>query len=301
MVPPDPSGMLIEDCAGNVVVENVLLDSYGWYGFGVRIEGCANVVLRGCDVLLGSSPLEIVDSNVVLTTTGVHQTAPFQNPFPPYTIGYTNSVPALSMQNSTVTLIGSIVRGGWVWGSSGNAKPAAILANSTLRIGPATSLLGAFLGGNYYVQAYTSPNPSLCVVERDPRSTVNWTLALNPPPTPTTIDSVFHGWLVAGQPFGVTVAGPTNGFALLAFGDLSTAPAPTPWGLLAATPSSAFVVDLVALTHPEGFHQWILDCPITAPIATPFVFQALTLSPSGAMTLTEPSPIVVGWPFGVPL
>jgi hypothetical protein len=42
-----------------------------------------------------------------------------------------------------------------------------------------------------------------------------------------------------------------------------------------------------------------MQCPKKAPVAIPFVFQCLTLSPAGQFGVTIPSPFTVGWPHGV--
>jgi hypothetical protein len=132
-------------------------------------------------------------------------------------------------------------------------------------------------------------------VRIDPRGTV-----VNPgaPLIPETMHSTFHSWVVANETFGVTVAGPANGFALLAFGDWLPN-TQSPLGSLAMDPNAILPVALVALPAPNGYFQWTLTCPLTAPVAHAYALQALTIAPNGALGVSVPSPLTVAWPRGI--
>ena len=178
-------------------------------------------------------------------------------------------------------------------------QPAVVLEDSTLRIGPSSRVLGGSFGSGPMF-AYTAQDPATCTVEMDPRATVeNINIITAPQPTPTHFGTVFHSWIVAGEDYGVAVAGPENGFALLALGSLLHAPVPTLFGETLIDLATMQPVELFALPSPEGCVQRVYNCPATAPVATPFVFQALTLSPSGAFGRSIPSPLTVAWPQGV--
>jgi hypothetical protein len=55
----------------------------------------------------------------------------------------------------------------------------------------------------------------------------------------------------------------------------------------------------VTPSNPDGHFTWTLNCPLTAPVAHAFALRALTIAPNGALGVTEPSPLIVGWPHGV--
>jgi len=119
-----------------------------------------------------------------------------------------------------------------------------------------------------------------------------------PPPQPTDIHAAYHSWMIAGEPYRVSVAGPSNGFALLLLGDWMPTPITTPFGPLAVDPVWAWFVAVAFLPAPYGYVEWTFACPSTAPNAHAFAFQALTLSPTGQLGLSAPSPLTVGWRHG---
>lgn len=105
-----------------------------------------------------------------------------------------------------------------------------------------------------------------------------------------------HDWVVAGEPYRVWVTGPRNGFAFLAVG--GAAPGVTWTGTELGFPLPGQVIGLAALDPVDGIHRWDLTCPAVVPSGPLFVFQALVLDPTGAVSLTTPSPFTVGWQHG---
>ena len=296
--PVAPAGIEITNCQGAVVVEDLYYDSLGIAGTVMRVNQSTNVVFRGCQLAMGGNALEVTDSNVLLTTT-------FISHFPPWPgqNAYTQTTEGLNLVRSTATLVGSDVRGCSLMNpalSAMSARRAVLLDNSTLRIGHASIVVGGVTGSSptQYLASYgIAPPPSVSAVHRDPHST----MAALPVPSiviSTIIPAAYHSWVVAGENYGVTVGGHNDGFALLLLGDLNPLPTPTPFGPIAIDPMTATFVDLVTTPAPGGFHQWTFHCPTSAPNGYAFAFQALTLSPSGTIGFSEPSPLTVGWQHG---
>jgi hypothetical protein len=83
------SGIVAVDCAGDVLLEDIYHEASPWPGSHLRFERCANVVLRGCEFRQVTSPLTVIDSNLLMTTTSVTGTwiicglgAPPHDPMP---------------------------------------------------------------------------------------------------------------------------------------------------------------------------------------------------------------------------
>lgn len=282
------------DCQGDVLLDNVSAWSFGMPNVLARVERCSEVVLRGCSWRLGGSPLLVLDSHLVMTTCDIDYAAPWtSNP-------YTQTTETVRVINSTVTAIGSVIwgaddAGGGVYQS----RPAVVVHSGTFRVGPFTSLLGGSTGTwSGQTRAYDILNPSLGSVQKDPRGIIQPLPPFSPPPVPITLDATFHSWVTANVNFGVTVAGPANGFAVLAFGDWQPG-SPTPLGNLDIAPGSAFGIAVAPLSANDGSYQWTFACPLTAPVAHAYAMQAITLAPNGALGITVASPLTVGWPHGV--
>jgi len=276
------------------LLDGAILFSPGFATFIARIERSTHVVLRGSEIRLGGSPLIVLDSNIVITTCIIDYATPWTGS------GYAQTTEALRVVNSTVTAIGSVIRGaGSAGGGAYQSRPAVVVHSGTFRVGPFTSLMGGLTGSwPPYERAYDIINPSIGSLESDPRSTIASLPTLSPPPVPITLDATFHSWVTANETFGVTVAGPANGFAVLAFGDWQPG-SPTPIGSLDIAPSSAFSLALAPLSATNGTCQWTFACPLTAPVAHAYVMQGITLAPNGAFGITVASPLTVGWPHGV--
>jgi hypothetical protein len=246
---------------------------------------------------MGGAPIELQDSRVLLTTCVVNQAEPSQIA-PAYAHTATRTA-ALDLVDSDVTVIGSILRARAT--IPGQNQPAVPMVRSTLRVGPASLVRGA-AGTCCGISSfgYWANDPSGCLVLLDPRGIVdNINMFISPPATPTAIDATYHGRLVGGYLYGVSVAGPSDGFAILVLGNLSLQPVATPFGDVLFDLPTALAVDVVYLPPPNGAYTWWMQCPKKAPVAIPFVFQCLTLSPAGQFGVTIPSPFTVGWPHGV--
>ena len=294
---PSPVGssdspIVISDCDGSVLLEDIYFLNLGTIGQTVRIERCDHVVLRGSSFYIGGDPIRIVDSNVLMTNTLVQYDPPASGSiWSPYTT-FTES---LFLQRSNLTMVASVATGG-------GAPPmhAVVMDNSTLRIGASSYLRGGLASFHWnpplptqYATAYHFVGTGPSSVHLDPRATPLWGPPTTPPIT-TTIDETFHDWIVADEYYDVRVIGPAGGFAALVFGNMAF-PTPSPFGTLGLDPATAFLVDLAALPQPGGVHTWNFLCPSTAPNGVAFCFQCLTLSPTGAFGLTEPSPLTVAW------
>ena len=289
------SSIEVLDCQGDVLLDGVTLWSWGFASFLARVERCSNVVLRGSDIRLGGTPFIVLDSHVTMTNVGIDYAAPFWIGTP-----YAQTTETVRVINSTVTAIGSVIwgaddAGGGVYQS----RPAVVVHSGTFRVGPFTSLLGGSTGTwSGQTRAYDILNPSLGSVQKDPRGIIQPLPPFSPPPVPITLDATFHSWVTANVNFGVTVAGPANGFAVLAFGDWQPG-SPTPLGNLDIAPGSAFGIAVAPLSANDGSYQWTFACPLTAPVAHAYAMQAITLAPNGALGITVASPLTVGWPHGV--
>jgi hypothetical protein len=287
----------VADCTGSVLFEDMDFQNSGFAGQSIRFERCAHVVLRGCSFRIGGGALEFVDSNALLTTTSVRQNGPIMLPFPPPSgPGYMWSTESLYLERSTVTVVGSFVEGIGEVGIQ-PLRPAARMIDSTLRIGATSIVRGGLATGapplpnwTYYAPAYQFAGGTNTVL-KDPRAPqFNFLI----PPTITAIDETYHDWIVADEWYHVRTVGPIGGFACLAVGNMMV-PAPSPWGTLGLDPTTALIVDVVPLSAPLGLHEWTFFCPNTVPNGFAFCFQSLTISPTGVLGLTEPSPLAVAW------
>ncbi len=298
--PATLGGFVAVGCDGEILLENCVVLNNGLPLTYAHFERCRHVVWRGAYLQLGGYPLTAVDSNVLLTTVSISHHAP--SPIgPPW--GFAATAPAVRVVNSKVTAIGCVLDGAAsavsIPGGSYLARPAVRVESGVFRAGPATLLRGGFISGSPFPFApYEVLDPQTGEVRLDPRGQLAGPVIPTPPPVPETIDATYHSWVVANELFGVTVAGPVNGFALLCLGDWHPN-TPSPLGPLALDPASAFPVALVQLPGPSGFHQWTLHCPLAAPVAHGFALQALTLAPNGVLGVTEPSPLMVSWPANV--
>lgn len=292
-----PASILITDCAGSVLLEDVFYRNLGSSGQDVRIERSDHVVLRGCAFYLGGDPLRIVDSTVLVTNTLVQYDPPYPPiPFWPWPIGYTTFTESIFLQRSTLTMVASLVRA--IDGQP--PQNAVVMDTSTLRIGASTFVRGG-LGPNAqsppwptdYAPAYRFVGAGPSVVYKDPRAP-QLLGPPAPPPVSAEVHETFHDWIVADEFYQVRVMGPVGGFAGLMVGDMM-APITTPLGLLGIDPGTAQIVHLAQLSSTNGFFGWTFFCPPTVPNGYAFCLQSVVLSPAGELGLTEPSPLTVAW------
>jgi hypothetical protein len=216
--------------------------------------------------------------------------------------GYTNTTPAITLTNSTLTITDSFIEGSWGYPTAPQHQPGVLLTNSTMHLGPGTNLWGgwplAFPGPSH--PAYTSQSPVPSYAYKDPRTATSGGGG-NVTTIAQYIHSTYLDFAVANDWTTVTFAGPSNGFALLLLGDLALQPTPTQFGSLNIDPSNVMLVDLVALPGGslQGFMTKDYFVPAAAQNAHAYSIQSLTLSPTGVLGLTMATPFCVGWQHGL--
>lgn len=287
-----PSGIVALNCQGSILLENCEYGSNGSNGSYMRFENCAEVVMRGCDIRLGGSPLEVINSNLLISNSSVYQGPPLLIPAGPYS----QTAEGLRVINSTVTITESIVEGsdGYNLPPSSNyvARAGIIVDSGTVRVGPGALVRGGQHVWGAYAPGYLLTSPSASI-ERDSRGTI--VVPTLPPPIPIQLHTMAHGWVTAGAAYTALGAGPPGGFAVLAVGDWLPGGMPTPLGSLQIDPATLQIGAIVPLSPTDGRYLWSLNCPATIPVAHAFAFQAAVLSPTGVLSLTVPSPFAVGW------
>ncbi len=291
--PPATTGLRILSCAGEVIVDGFGHSSSGQGNHVFEITNSANVTLRRFGVQYSGSSLTILDSNVLLSGAGMFGIPPNSSTVP--------ITPAISLVNSTLTITRSAIHGAWGTPFFQQSQPAIVMTNSTLYAGPATNAYGGNWYG-YFPPVYnfgvfsTGSVPS--TVYLDPRTIMTGTGG-NTNVIPQDIDAIAIDYAVANDWMRTYVAGPSDGFALLAVGDLAPAPITTPFGSLLVDPLTMAFVDLVHL--PASVSGYVIKdyfVPASAQNAHAYALQALTLSPQGALGLTLPTPFCVGWEHG---
>jgi len=284
-----PSSITATDCAGSILLEDIDYDGGGDINQLIRFQRCDHVVLRGCSYSVGGVPVLFIDSNALITTTSIIVDAP--NPWTPYA---DNSEP-LALLRSSVTLAGSFVQGPPAWSGTGMLhKSGALLVESTLRIGASSVLRGGWTGGYPHSHwfAYLVSGTAPCVIEKDPRAP---TYLYLPAPTVTPVNETFHDWVVANEWFRVKTYGPPGGTAMLFVGEMMFPTPLPPYGTLGVDPASAILLTTASLSPTLGDREWVCFCPPQIPVGFAFAFQAATISPTGQIALTVPSPLTVGW------
>jgi hypothetical protein len=278
-------GLIVRDCAGEVLIEDYSNVTGNFQGSTVEIVRSPRVTLRGCEMYMGGTPVLIEDSSVFLTNVAVRHSPPF--PLPGW--GYLEqTVPGIRSIRSTVTTAGSLIEG--YRGPFGSIVPGASLYQSTFRVGPETQLVG----GGGWLGIWFDPTSAGSVVELDPRA-VSVGAQIVPPFSSVRRSTTYHSWITPGDYYGLRHLGPPGGFSLMVFGDLLPTPIPSPFGNLAFDPFTATAVDLVALAPADGSYLWGGLCPTGVPVGRPFVFQALTLATDGTFGVSDPSPVLVFW------
>lgn len=285
-------GIEVLDCEGQILLEDCYVSNavpYAASDYRLRVTNCADVVFRGCDLRTDGVGCEVNNSAVLLQTTSVladSWTPPAVFP------------PAMTLTDSTATLVAS-----WVWSGphspfTGNI-PGVILYDSTLRVGPDSLVQGSLNAiGTSSWWAYRAPIPDSSVVEKDARGTLSSGQNLSPPPTPAPIDAMYHGSITANYAFWMTVYGPVDGFALLVLGEYGP-PVPTPFGDLRLQ-GPIDLLEVVPLSSNGGYFDWTLFMPSGVPSGVALAFQSLTVSPTGELGLTEPTPFAIAWELQLP-
>lgn len=300
--PVNPTGLHIVNCAGEVVIEDLWFRSGGMLNTLFRIENSPNVVLRGCDFTLGGSPIELIDSTVLVASTIVDHRYPIMYPvwFPGIPF-FTQTCEGIRVTNSALTIVDSAIRGSFAisgYGPGYDARKGVHVVSGTVVAGPGASVRGGALLSVGETSGYSIVDPLTGFFHQDDRAYVPhpWPAVA---PLPATLHTMITGWPIAGDVAWFDVWGPPGGFALVAFGDRLAAPAATSFGALSLDPNAWHTVDLVALTAPDGSHSWSPQLPLTAPVGHPFALQALTLAPTGEIGLCTASPFTVLYPYWI--
>jgi hypothetical protein len=281
-----PAGIVAVDCAGDILLEGIYMRGNQYDSFGLHFERCRNVVIRGGDITMAGRPLTAVDSRLLLSTTVVDYSGPAG--FWPL-LSYPMTTETVRLVRSHFTMVGSIVRGiGFGTGLAYVARNPVVLEDSVMRVGP-----GSLLWSSSQIAYYELGTNTIRV---DPRATLQ--TAPVPGPPSEYIHSVYHDYVVVGEPYSVAGSGPPGGFAVLMAGDYASPSIPTSFGPLAIDPASIVFGGVVPLSTTTGFHQWFEQCPTTALIAHAYAFQAIMLAPDGTLQLSEPSPFTAGWQHG---
>jgi hypothetical protein len=295
-VTPVPAhGLHLVDCAGEVYIDYVRYFGGGRSSSIMRVDRCANVTLRACDLTLSGEGLTVVDSNVTLLDTFVGWGGPHFDP----TLRYTTTGPALQVHTSNVRALGCMFLGASQIGSlTGQyARCAADVASGALDIGPETLLSGGWNGGSGGSwQAASLAMGAGASVRRDPRADP---LYQSPTVVAATLDMAWHDFVIAGETYCSGVYGPPRGFALMAVGMPLSQSVSLPMGALAMDPATISVLGIAPLAASDGYADWWRQCPLQVPVGEALVFQAATLSPSGQIGLTSPSKLVISWPNAV--
>ncbi len=299
----DPIGIEATNCLGDVIIEGALLQSSGIVGATMQFQSCANVILRGCMFHISGAPVSAVDSSVLVTNTLINHEAPW---FPGTMFSPTQTAEGLRLTNSTATIITSLVWGSGVINlpplSQWQARSAVMLDNSTLEVGPGTFLIvGPFspIFGN--PDSYRTFGSGIATVYQDPRAFIDHVpyITNGPPPIPRDLHATMHNQIGANASFDLIVAGPPAGYAVLAVGNYSSPPLPTSLGPLWLDPATITVIGCNLLDPVQGLHNSTLFCPAGVPVGYAFALQSVVLAPNGTMSLTIPSPVVVGWQLGL--
>lgn len=294
--PLAPHGIHATDCAGQILLEGVRCNGIGAYGFLSRFERCQDVVVRAGYFQLSGEPLSFVDCGAVLTSTSVSWTSPF--PLTQYQ--YTRTDYSLRLVNSRVDVIGSYIRGPSRLSTTNPLlldHPAVGVVSGEIEVGPSSWIEGGYYNGN---PIYCMSIGTLATARADTRAVLVPGYGGTPQVTWGRYDATYHDRLIGGEAYHVGVAGPANGFGLMAVGSSALVPTPLPgFGLLALDPASVLILGLQALHPTTGWAEWTSAVPANVPNDHVFAFQCATLAPNGVLGLAKPSPFTVAWPNGV--
>ncbi|HEB51998.1 MAG TPA: hypothetical protein ENI87_01955 [bacterium] len=304
----DPAGIVAVDCAGDIVIEGCGTSAYplpyppfsgSALHHRVHFENCANVVIHGSTFVMYGSPLTAINTNLRFLSSEVLYGPALQNCyFCP--INYLVPTEGIRLVDSNMTMVSSVIHGGSPTSANQGwpAQPAAVLADSSLVVGPHSRLYGGGSSPGSLASAYTASPASTVAI--DHRAVVNGIPSAGLP-SPVWMSSIATPWVVGGQPYDILVSGEPGGFAVVASGDWAPVALPTAIGGLSLVPSTMVFSEILPLGPPTVFSPGgdaalTLDCPVTAPVAHPFALQAMTLAPSGMIELSEPAVFTVAWP-----
>jgi hypothetical protein len=281
-----PAGIVAVDCDGDIILEDLWMSGRRYASFAVHLERCHNVVIRGCDIYMAGRPVTVIDSNLLMSTTVVNYLGPL-GMWPLYS--YSPSTETMRLVRSNATIVGSIVRSIGPGLVGINPTYPVVVQDSVMRVGPGSNLWSPWLQSYFPIGTNT--------IQIDPRATLQ-VMPVPPPPPSSYLHSVYHNYVVVGEPYSVAAAGPPGGFAVLMVGDYASPSIPTSFGPLAIDPASIVFGSVVPLSSTTGSYLWFESCPATALVGYPYAFQAVMLAPNGTIQLSQPSPFVAGWQHG---
>lgn len=289
-----PNGLSVQNCSGRVHLESISYRLVNFYGNGeLRFENCADLSMHWCDFRQPGPSILFRNSNVAISESSLDPFYP--SGICPEPICTDHTSPTIQIDNSTVRFSDSIVTGaadcGSMYNGPQNARFAVEILSGTLLMGPTSQFYG---GLNLGVPVMAVGTAGTAVV--DPRSinTGFWgsTVVQN-----QRIDSVYMERVIRNQGFGIVVAGPPNGFMLLAIGLPMAQAVALPFGDLLLDPNAMAVMGLGGLDQ-NGYVMQHYSVPAIAPMDRLFAFQAATLSVNGAIGLTRPSVFSISWEGG---
>ncbi len=297
----NPHGIHAWDCAGQIVLENVLWVTGGVTQGRCRFERCADVIIRGCFLYCRSEPITFVDSSAyvhysqLLSENGIYGLSSW---YPISWYGLSSpSQPAVLIRNSNVFASDAAILGAHARDipQPTRGSDGAMVESGSLVLAGGTVIRGGYpstwAGGGYAFRPFDGRG----LVYRDPRAGV---LSPGYQTTPVNVNTVTFRWLVQNQTYDVEVFGPPGGFALLAVGSYLQQPIRGPLGDLGIDPSGIAVIGAAALDSTYGWAQWRLPLGWQVPVEHVFAFQAGLLDPSGGISLSHAAPFLVGWGVG---
>jgi hypothetical protein len=192
-----------------------------------------------------------------------------------------------------VSLDITTVRGAsWVPSLGLNAQPAVYLDHGILEMGPDSFVIG----GDQFMPGYLMSGSGSEFVYQDPRSYINLVPGglNNTSPIPRDLHTTMYPAASPGETFDYGITGPPNGFGLMVLGAYDLAPHPTPLGDVWLHPQALSVVACEPL-DAEGWHIGALSVPAGVDSSFVYGLQSLLVGPSGALEVSRPTPLVLGW------
>jgi hypothetical protein len=289
-----PTGLVVEDCQGLVLVSG-LVDDIDYNG-GQSVRRSPRVVYTDCRMITPFVPLIIEDSGVWFMDCDVRSPGPSAQPF---------FRGAIAAARSDLWMIG-----GYVKGPDGVGNDCGVTLTPEIGIGVfggrvvlagGARIEGGLCAATRYraTAMYQEGNPGHGIVGwqvRDPNVVFMDRAVTAPSGFPLVdreIPSVFPRTANRGQRQAIDVIGPSNGivsvYASFAHG---FAPIPLPVGDVWLDPS----LTLHIATGPvdaQRCYQATTTIPSWLPVGSSLVYQAVALTPSGRFELSTPGFAVV--------
>ncbi|MFN3241609.1 MAG: hypothetical protein ACE37K_08875 [Planctomycetota bacterium] len=287
---PGDRGLEITNCAGQVVLDRIDVHGEGFGDSLVRFTDCDDVVVHDCSFSMGRRPVEVVRSSVRFSNCIVYHEAGPPWPFPQ---AFFNSSPGIEIDHGRVSLDITTVRGAsWVQSLGLIRTPAVYLNAGVLEVGPDARL---YAGQPWPADSYDTEAMGLSEVYVDPRGYIqNLPQNPHPHPIPRDLHTTMYPAASPGETFDYGITGPPNGFGLMVLGAYELAPHPTPLGDVWLHPQALSVVACEPL-DAEGWHIGALSVPAGVDSSFVYGLQSLLVGPSGALEVSRPTPLVLGW------